>query len=436
MGLWRVLFSWLQRNINDSKIFSNRFYSTYQISVTRSWVEWRQWSTWIAVTLVRVVTQVVVWRRVRISIDAVLLRRCKGLVLTKRIIKLRKTCEREKYVQKHFPNKVLLKPIFRRSNPNPLENYGRQSKSKSTLQNGFQLMNEKSELSIIKFYVETFEFLRDIFLPCYTNILIVTWVLLMLNVCLKCYLFIKKRSGLKWKNWIENPNPKSNLKMNSQSQFNRSNRIAIRIERFINPIQTHPASNLPCLFARTFECPEAGLEVNVSVSSSSCLPLDEVRVFHPPSSAKRTSRIRSGLPRRPPRPRSWWYFHECHSRCLSHCKNNGNFFLRFTIAFLPPNLWNPRCNLKVQTPFQNTHLSSTLSCCAHELTANLMFSSWATLYCCKSRPANLIFNWSSVHLNWGELSVKICHWVLKGSKIHKNLFKYLSESHQFVLSSI
>ena len=61
---------------------------------------------------------------------------------------------------------------------------------------------------------------------------------------------------------------------------------------------------VPCLFARTFECLEAGLAVNVSVSSSSCLPSDEVRVFRPPSSVERTGRIRSDLPRRLPRLRS------------------------------------------------------------------------------------------------------------------------------------
>ncbi len=59
----------------------------------------------------------------------------------------------------------MLKPIFRRSNPNLIENYGWQSKSKSTVQNEFQLINEKAEFAINKFYVETFDILRDTFLP-------------------------------------------------------------------------------------------------------------------------------------------------------------------------------------------------------------------------------------------------------------------------------
>ena len=49
-----------------------------------------------------------------------------------------------------------------------------------------------------------------------------------------------------------------------------------------------------------------------------------------------------------------------------------------------------------------TCLSATLPRYAHELTENLVFCSWTTLSSCKCRPANLIFNRSSVHLNWGN----------------------------------
>ncbi len=62
----------------------------------------------------------------------------------------------------------------------------------------------------------------------------------------------------------------------------------------------------------------------------------------------------------------------------------------------------PAATSKGNTRSQNTCLSATLPRCARELTANLVFCSWATLFSCKCRPANLIFNWSSVHLNWGN----------------------------------
>ncbi len=86
-----------------------------------------------------------------------------------------------------------------------------------------------------------------------------------------------------------------------------------------------------------------------------------------------------------------------------HTILNGKFSLRSS-----PN-WGCQSLLKTQlacllqpqraTPSQNTYLSATLPCCARELTANLVFCSWATFFSCKCRPANLIFNWSSVHLN-------------------------------------
>jgi len=61
-----------------------------------------------------------------------------------------------------------------------------------------------------------------------------------------------------------------------------------------------------------------------------------------------------------------------------------------------------RAHWKGNAPSQNTHLSAILPCCAREFTLNLVYCSWATLLSCKCRPANLIFNWSSVHLNWGN----------------------------------
>ncbi len=57
----------------------------------------------------------------------------------------------------------------------------------------------------------------------------------------------------------------------------------------------------------------------------------------------------------------------------------------------------PAATSKGNTTSQNTHLSVTLPRCTHEVTANLVFCSWATLFSCKCRLANLIFNWSYVY---------------------------------------
>ena len=54
---------------------------------------------------------------------------------------------------------------------------------------------------------------------------------------------------------------------------------------------------------------------------------------------------------------------------------------------------------KDNAPSQTLVWSATLPRCARELTANLVFCSWATLFGCKCRPANFMFNWSSVHLH-------------------------------------
>ena len=91
-------------------------------------------------------------------------------------------------------------------------------------------------------------------------------------------------------------------------------------------------------------------------------------------------------------------------------------FLRLTIVILHPNIWDfdrelpqLRCTELIKnsvsllattsrgnTPLQSIHLPATLPHSAHELTANLLFCLWTTLFSCKCRPANLVFNWSSI----------------------------------------
>ena len=104
------------------------------------------------------------------------------------------------------------------------------------------------------------------------------------------------------------------------------------------------------------------------------------------------------------------------STVKTHTALNGLFsFVRAPIEVVRAycTLILPACTtLKGNAPSQTLVWPATLPRCARELTANLVFCSWATLFGCKCRPANFVFNWSSVHLNWGNALKKTHHCAL------------------------
>ena len=71
----------------------------------------------------------------------------------------------------------------------------------------------------------------------------------------------------------------------------------------------------------------------------------------------------------------------------------------------------PAATSKGNTPSQNTHLSATLPRYARELTANLVFGSWALPFSVAKQAGKLRFQLKLCKSPLGEFPIKIFHWV-------------------------
>ncbi len=162
----------------------------------------------------------------------------------------------------HLVIRLLLNPIFLdcQSNPNPSQIYDWQSKSKSNFLKGLTIQSKSNHNPTIfgkRFRTEKTEWSSFMMKPWNSQeIFLIKFQPYCKIMCLKILMKISLASllehdalwnynlllklfwcigfGLKWQNWIDNPNP--NLILDCQSQSNPPNWIAIRIEQSSNTL--------------------------------------------------------------------------------------------------------------------------------------------------------------------------------------------------------